>query len=584
MNPNNKYKKSQNTMGYLSLSKHFPMYKKTPTKKISHTKKASQIRYSSKTYKNNEITSSIINNDYQFFTKYISKKKFRGVLDMASPNNKDVLIDSDSEVPSTIKERNSNNCNKKKGCTKLVIEKVESQMPKRNEEYYKFTNQKRFLNKNKTTIFTKKNYLEKNILLNNLASRYDKEEFQRNNNSNELNALTKTQILEKKYNYKGSSNNSIKKNYKNSSANNIFNQNYNEGKSNQFYNTGFSYKKHNNSLLTNKNNILITNSPHNYIKSMEDINVNVNDNSLNNNKNYNIYENEKTEINYYPNISFQNKTGTRFYYINKNKNLLLNKDIDEESKRNSLYENYKGLIKMNTFSKISQNNNKNYAKFMAYPGFNENLIKIQSAWRGAYVRELMTFYWNLNNFKNILIKVVKNHLKGFFLKFINLLNKQNCKNNNLKQKYIFVNSKIKEDKTLEEYKKILNQKEEDYENLLKNYNSLVERCTELQQIVNPNNNIKNNDSGNKNKKNIIWKELNIDSSNNAKYEMKYFYEKNNNDKIKVNKIIRKKFDIIKPELKDKFQIIKQNNINHKINNDKDINSTTNGNNSDIYFK
>ena len=32
----------------------------------------------------------------------------------------------------------------------------------------------------------------------------------------------------------------------------------------------------------------------------------------------------------------------------------------------------------------------------------------------------------------------------------------------------------------------LKQKEEDYDNLLKNYNSLVERCTELQHLVNKN--------------------------------------------------------------------------------------------------
>ena len=50
----------------------------------------------------------------------------------------------------------------------------------------------------------------------------------------------------------------------------------------------------------------------------------------------------------------------------------------------------------------------------------------------------------------------------------------------------FWNDKIQEEKTLEEYKTALNQKEEDYDNLLKNYNALVERCTELQDLVNRN--------------------------------------------------------------------------------------------------
>ena len=82
--------------------------------------------------------------------KELSKKKYRGVLDVSSVGNKDVLTDSDSEAPRNrnSKENEDYNVNdnympKKKGCAKLIIEKIESQIPQTNAEYYKFTNQKR---------------------------------------------------------------------------------------------------------------------------------------------------------------------------------------------------------------------------------------------------------------------------------------------------------------------------------------------------------------------------------------------------------------------------------------------------------
>ena len=80
-------------------------------------------------------------------SKALSKKKKRGILDISSPGNKDVLTDSDSEMASSKNTKNmesiNKNMHKKNGCAKLIIEKVESQVPKRNAEYYKFTNQKK---------------------------------------------------------------------------------------------------------------------------------------------------------------------------------------------------------------------------------------------------------------------------------------------------------------------------------------------------------------------------------------------------------------------------------------------------------
>ena len=267
---------------------------------------------------------------------------------------------------------------------------------------------------------------------------------------------------------------------------NIHNNNeYNYNNNKKFYNTGFTYSSQSGSkIFKNKDSTLITKSPADYIRSIEDISPNLNsrDNVSNN---YKMYENDnESGVNQYIQESIypDKKNDTRFYYIHKDKSnkIVRNRNISEESKKSTLYENYKDLIKLNTFSKL--NNKKAISKFILYPGFKEKLIKIQSAWRGAYVRELMSFYWNLTDFKDKLNKVLNNHIHDYLLDFINALSnykimkKKNILNNiqikskARKQKYY--NAKEKEN--IDEYKRALRQKEEDYDNLLKNYNSLVE--------------------------------------------------------------------------------------------------------------
>ena len=75
----------------------------------------------------------------QIISKELSKKKNRGILDVSSIGNKDVLTDSDSEAPKQNSKYEAST--KKSGCAELIIEKVESKGPVRNKEYYKFTNQ-----------------------------------------------------------------------------------------------------------------------------------------------------------------------------------------------------------------------------------------------------------------------------------------------------------------------------------------------------------------------------------------------------------------------------------------------------------
>ena len=215
---------------------------------------------------------------------------------------------------------------------------------------------------------------------------------------------------------------------------------------------------------------------------------------------------------------------------------------------------------MNTFCKLK---NKITSNFFLHPEFNKKIIKIQSLWRSTYLRKKIKIYWKLFDFKDILKKIIKNYQKYYFIDFLNKLNS----NRNLKNKIKFDNtSKVlkskkkfkiinhfspdkiisnnnkgkeynndKKDNNLEKNKKPLKKIENDYVNLLKNYNLLSERCKELEQVINKNNAIFN--------KNVM---KDLDSDN----------EKSN---VQTNKISSKRFDIIEPEEKDKFKIIQINN-------------------------
>jgi len=540
-------------------------YKKTPTKIIDDHK------FNRKYINNPAINLEEIK---ARATKYIADKRFQGELDIDSPGNKNILLDSDSEFTPSSRNINNNNT----GCTKLVIEKVESQMPQENKEYYKFTNIKRnTVNDNieQEVYFSKKNYVTKK------AARYG-------SNLRGNNKLDDREYLNLKYdNYNipqqqgfvirnNEHNNSMIKNY-NRSTNNLFNTKYN-------YNQQSSNKKQNG----NKNNSVIIRERNKY--------NNYNDKD-------NIYDNENNDsYNSRPYVP-EKPSNMKYYKIMNNNNYARkNKDININPQRNTLYENYQDLIKLNTFNRISQNNKRGYNgqrrlnKIATDPSFNKKLIKIQSAWRGTYVRIIMGFYWNLVEFKNILQNIMKNHIYDYFFDLVKNLShyspKKKLKGKN--RNYI-----IKEEKTLDEYKVALKQKEEDYDNLLKNYNALVERCTELQDLVNRNksddkknwSSSKKSENDNSLKKKIFeinrnklnfgenddtkdkWKKLKIENNNvnleiitnkeniDSKDKNNIIIKKenidlNNKDEIEINKINdTKKFDLIEIEQKDKFDII-----------------------------
>ena len=594
MDSKKKYMKSMNTVGYLSISGKNPIYKKTPTKYVPIN------NIYTNNYANNEMDSIPFNNGYNLLSKVMSKNKYKGILDITSHGNKDVFIDSDSER-SNIKiteklEKNNLKMPKKNGCAKLVIEKIESQLPTENSEYYKFTNKMKPSEKMIKTIFSKKTFVDKNSIRNNSSLKENSKTDQRYNKDYNFLSQSKQIFpkykqpyqLYKEYVYYDSS----PKKYQNASSNNIFrniSNNYLYKSSNNFYKPGYSVKTQTgfNRIGLNKDLSMISKSPI-YIRTLNENTQR--DNSSNNLRNNNLYETDSNVFFTYNQESTMPKNETKIFYLyndndnNNFNNIRYYRNKNETQQKHTLYRNYKNLIKMNNFNKLSRNNI-SYSKLInSYPGYKEKLIKLQSFWRGVYVRELMDFYWKITSFKDKINNVFQNYIYDYFMDFIDKLkNIQKNEKKNITTGRISINQRLnalnnkkkninkeQESKNLEDFKSLLRQKEEDYDNLLKNYNSLVERCTELQQIINQNNENKKNEN-----KNIVLEELSLDINN-------------NNENKNINFNLQKKFDILEPEQKDIFNII-QKNIENAINKESDntnIKLTSNNNYQDYleHFK
>ena len=550
MNSNIKYSRPLNAIGYLTISKKKDIYKNNPTKNNYHQ------NYMEYAYKNGDINNVLIHNNYNHLSKVLSQKKHKGDQGINSHSHQNMLIKNDLDKRLAYISKKIEKINKKmlkeNGSAKLIIEKIESQMPSRNEEYYKFTNQRKPYDIN-DNLFNKKNIDEEQEIID--KNNYLIQDYQYQNALQQ--SPLKYQNLIK--------NDSPNKKYKNShSTKNIFKSNT----SNHFYSKGKTYniQNTNNKVGVKKDAFLISKSPQ-YIRGL-------NENTYQTDfethmPQFLIYENDSNKLYSFNHekSSIPNKINNmKFSYMNINDNIRSNIDINKGQKQLTLYDNYKDLMKMNTFSGLKKkkdnnnnNNNNNYNYNIniqkitqSQPEINDKIIKIQSLWRGAYVRELMNFYWNLTEFKDLLNKVL---VRKNFTYFHNLLkNYQNSGSKSSSNDRIILRKrckmsnkeneeKIKEDdkRNLEEFKKLLNQRKEDYDELSKKYNSLLERNNELQQII---------DNNNENK-NLFWKDLIVE---------KYHFNVENilkNIEKNDNTINQKKFDIINPETKETFNIIQQ---------------------------
>ena len=559
------------------------LYKKTPTN-------ISKIFNNNKKYLND--TSINVNQLKARASRYLLDKKYRGELDISSPGNKNILIDTDSEL--TANSKNTNN--KNKGCTKLVIEKIESQKPQINKEYYKFTNQPKTvvhdLNENQDIFFTKKNYVTQNVSRCNSILRNTNKIINKNYSNSNFNNFS----LQQGFDY---NNYSTLNNYNDFGYNSPMKKTYTRSTNNIF--------KSNNKFKQQLSNIKQAKEQN---KNNSGFILKERKSSINYGNHYDIYpkeyDYEDNKERMFDTINISRKPDNMKYYKIKKTNINNNyprgnKDININPQENTLYENYQDLIKLNTFNRISQYNNTHrninngtmkYSKINIYPDIIQKAIKIQSAWRGTYVRILMGFYWNLSGFKNTLDNIFKNHISVYFSYFLKNLShyKSSIKH---KRKY---NNNNNYEKSIDEYANELKQKEEDYDNLLKNYNSLVERCTELQHLVNKNkseekksrwtssykkrenddkinpklldierNKINFNENTNKDAHHS-WKKLKIENHNvNLEIVISRKIFDIENDINHSNKFdTKKQFDIIEVEQKDKFNLITPKKLQKEI--------------------
>ena len=559
------------------------LYKKTPTN-------ISKIFNNNKKYLND--TSINVNQLKARASRYLLDKKYRGELDISSPGNKNILIDTDSELTANSK----NTDNKNKGCTKLVIEKIESQKPQINKEYYKFTNQPKTivhdLNENQDIFFTKKNYVTQNVSRCNSILRNTNKIINKNYSNSNFNNFS----LQQGFDY---NNYSTLNNYNDFGYNSPMKKTYTRSTNNIF--------KSNNKFKQQLSNIKQAKEQN---KNNSGFILKERNSSINYGNHYDIYpkeyDYEDNKERMFDTINISRKPDNMKYYKIKKTNINNNyprgnKDININPQENTLYENYQDLIKLNTFNRISQYNNTHrninngtmkYSKINIYPDIIQKAIKIQSAWRGTYVRILMGFYWNLSGFKNTLDNIFKNHISVYFSYFLKNLShyKSSIKH---KRKY---NNNNNYEKSIDEYANELKQKEEDYDNLLKNYNSLVERCTELQHLVNKNkseekksrwtssykkrenddkinpklldierNKINFNENTNKDDHHS-WKKLKIENHN---VDLEIVISRKifdiENDINHSNKFdTKKQFDIIEVEQKDKFNLITPKKLQKEI--------------------
>ena len=281
---------------------------------------------------------------------------------------------------------------------------------------------------------------------------------------------------------------------------------------NNFYNK--TYNSLINDYLKNNRNFLLQsyNVNNNYgatAKNLGFYNVNLNSKKTNNINNP-INKNKK-------NLLYSKKNGV-YSYASSTLSNSYNNILKNNSQKNSLYDYYKNIIQIQNAkeglnSKIVKNR-------MADEENIKKINKIQAVWKGIYVRELMSYYWNFNKFQRELEKIFKNYYWKDFL--------DKLKNYNL------------------------NKEKKDYNKILDDYNNILKKFNEYKNNVNKNKNIE-----------LIKEKTNFEIINTRKIinnEEINSNEKEDKENIKLKSVNKNK------NIKDSLQHFNKNlNI---INNDK----------------
>ena len=540
------------------------------------------------------------NNNYLIYESF-NNKGYNGIIDPSLSENNNFLLINNSDINSYQNLKGNLIKQKKNPKSNNIFKNLDKEnellpINIENKKYFKPFN---ILHTSKT-IFTKKNYSKWNNVAfkeikykNNFGvisynHKYKdnlkfKNQQQLSNNSNSGRNLEKdSSLFNDNILTNHNSNISIGKNYKNSIDVNYYKQN---ASSTLYYINNIRNNNSNNMIdnINYRNNLIksYTKNLNNYktpdhFKTIDDntkkrIFINKTKNisktqNNDNNKNLNIIKNSSNKHNY--NLNNNNILKHENKKIIKN---LLEKDNDKNKKLNSnnknsliIIKNNENIIKnakttsqfdnidSNDLAKINNNKNISYEKYI------NNINKIQSIWRGKYVRELMSYYNCLTKFKDLLDLIIMNHAKKDFFNYIKIINE---KKQNLSE---LINKKNNIDKKInvEKFKKKLTKKEDNYTIQMKNNNYIMKKLSKTKrkkEEIEDKNNLKNN---NEKRKNFCIDKYFFQIINNKKKINKFKYIiQEKNEKLNIININKDK-NIILREQKNK----KENQLDEKFNN------------------
>ena len=447
----------------------------------------------------------------KIITKAINQKKYQGRIDLNVPGNKDVLTDSDSEEhyinADNIKKINKNML-KQNGCANLIIKKIESQAPQRNEEYYKFTNQKKiyanndpFYGTRTLTNWNQREFDDKKIRQ--IPSLYvnTDQNINYNKNNNYNNAYEANRIL--------TLDNTDRKNQK------VRDNNYN----NYLFNSTLDLRQINPKIkkIKKQNRLYeINRSPNQQISYESSADAEQGSSSY-------VYLPAKTTDIKYKKIKKNNLKDNELSVqsISNNEEPYIRKNLEIKSER---LKNKNIPKKRPSFQELIRLNSKNTGFNILQNKFTQKLIKnviiIQSVWRGYLTRGSIYKNLNLIRFAIVLVENIKN-------KYFDYISEA------------FYNMK---------YTKIRSEKNENYDDLLKDYNLLLKEYEKIEKEMNE---IK------KIQKTKTFENLNIVKKENNFEILDIILDSQKENKEKENNII-KKFDIIRKEQNDEFSIMKLN--------------------------
>ena len=364
--------------------------------------------------------------DYSLVNEEIKKKRRRGILDVTSHRNKDIFIETDSEqYNSRRNSKDSFNKLNRKRCSKLIVDKVTSQIPtnynKNNREIIPYNNNQYSVRTYKTYNNLNTNEINDINNLNNDIIDINKEI--NNSNEYEYEKIEKIKIKKKNYNDNIPPNNNILEEKR------IILQRINN---NNNHKTNYDYYQYNN---TDKNNYF-------------DRETNINRQKRANNQSYS--SNQMRDHNYPFVIGARNKGDQNDNFYKNNKN-------------------YKS-----TYKKTNNNISNDY-----YPNNEKNILE-NSEYIITPIREDPYYFNKRRIFNNRYIDEPINNLNKNDIKNFDNIN-NNIDNTEINS-YMDNNEKYKRNNEYnydKRFKILFFKKDKEYNDLLKDYNDLIEKFNEM---------------------------------------------------------------------------------------------------------